>query len=291
MAPATMAVAALAMLLIQGRTGWAQKNGLAFWEPDPARVDPMLGVTPKKDAVRFGFLRRSLVNFDCKAELMEEQPAGKHGAKNLICTLPGKTAETIFVVARFDDRGKDRPTWPDALLVPLLYHALQAQPRQHTFTFAALDGYTGERAFLQWLHRPGQQPPSAMVVLDSLGMGLPNVYIEPTKKSEQGKPAGETKTVMWGQGLKTRQLMGIQAAAVQPEGLDAKQKTDLWQWQQGLTGSTLFTQVSHSPAALIFSEYSKDIAPAAFHQDFDFVALFLCGIDVKLDSASKNTTP
>ena len=124
---AVLLAAAAATLLVFGRAGFAQKNGLAFWEPDPGHVDPVLGLTPKNDALRYDVLRRSFDNFECKTGLMQEQAAGKHGAKNLLCTLPGETAETIFVLARYDDRGRGYPTLADALMLPLLYHALQAQ--------------------------------------------------------------------------------------------------------------------------------------------------------------------
>jgi hypothetical protein len=59
-------------------------------------------------------------------------------------------------------------------MLPLVYNALQAQPRLHTFVFAALNGEAGEKAFFD--PRRKKTSPAALVVLDKIGLGAPSIY-------------------------------------------------------------------------------------------------------------------
>jgi hypothetical protein len=274
-----------AVLALWGPQAPAQKNGLAFWEPDAARVDALLRANPKKDVERYDIVRRSMVNLGCTGPLLREQPAGKQ-AKNLICTLEGRTPERILVMARVDDRGRDRPTWSDAVMLPMLYHALQAQTRQHTFVLAAVDGRDGEKAWIAELRKPGQPPPVVSVVLDSLGSGPPFVHTEPLQSSDSSSQAAQTQSVVWAQSMKTRELMGIPVSAQWPQGLSGLDFQHYLDWQQWLFGDALFHAVRQTPGVLLFStrfsDHADAIDTAAFHQDFDFVAWLLCGIDVQL---------
>lgn len=275
------ALAAAAVILFPAKAMLAQKSALAFWEPDAAKVDTVLGANPKKEDARYSFLRRSLVNYGCTGALMREQRAGKRGT-NVICTLEGATPERILVLARFDDRGKDRPTWGDAVMLAMLYHALQAQPRQHTFVLAGLDGRDGEKAFLATLREPAQPPPAVAVVLDSLGMGPPLLHTDPPNNTEAGKAAAQTDVMVWNQAMKTRELMGIPAADLWPKRITGLEAQNLWDWQQWLFSDTLFNAVRETPGVLFFSNHTAVVDTKAFHQDFDFVAWMLCELDSKL---------
>lgn len=278
-----------AALALGGSAAAAQKNGLAFWEPDAAKVDVLLRANPKKDEARYGILRRSMVNLGCTGALMREQTAGKEG-KNLICTLEGRAPDRILVITRIDDRGRDRPTWGDAVMLPMLYHALQAQAREHTFVFAALDGRDGEKAYIAELHASAHTPPVMAVVLDSLGSGVPLLHTEPADRAEAGARAAQTDQIVWTQATKIRQLMGIPDSALWPQGLAGTAVQSYMDWQQWLFGDALFRAVRQMPGVLIFSSHVSGHADAVnadvFHQDFDFVAWLLCGIDVKLSEPS-----
>jgi hypothetical protein len=269
-------------------SGFGQKSGLAFWEPDAKHVDPVLQVNPKTTALRYSVLRHSFVDFGCTPGLLEEQAAGKHGEKNLVCTLPGKTPETILILSRYDAQGKTQPAWDAALMLPLAYHALQAQPRQFTFIFAVLDGYNGEKAFFSWLHAAGRQPPTATIVLDSLGMGL--IRLAEPRGKHQGKDSDyrAIQQRMGDEAAKTAQLMNIP----DPSAMHVIPYNDpmgLGQQSQRIVQSTLVDNALESPSAVLYSEAGTPVSAAAFHEQFDFVAWFLCAIDAKLAATTAST--
>jgi hypothetical protein len=262
------------------------QNGVAFWEFDPARVDAALQISPKSDANRYESLRKAFVQFQCTPELMVEQPVGRRDEKNLICTLPGAGMNRILVVARFDSGlGHARPTWSDAMLLPLLYHGLQAQPRQHTFLFAAIDGREGEKVFSRWLRNSSRPQPTAAIVLDGLGMSDPRLYIDPTKRSNPNWNDTETDRLLKNEALRTRQLMGIPPQPLIRNDLRPDEFEFLGQWLRDVFASTLVQELKSTPSvAVIYSEVGKPVNPPAFHQDLDFLGWFLCGIDIQLGS-------
>lgn len=272
------------LLASLGRAAFAQKtNGIAFWEVDPARVDAALASSPRAEADRFESLRRDFSQFRCTSALMIEQPVGKHGKRNLICTLPGSSPARILVATRYDtDLGRARPTWSDALLLPLLYHALQAQPRQHTFLFAAIDGREGEKVFSRWLR--SAQLPQVAIVLDGLGMSDPQLHID--AGHHLGANASDPGQILKTEALRTRQLMGIPPPPEMRDDLRPDDIDFLGQWLGDVFSSTLLQELRPVPsAAVAWSEVGKPVNPPAFHQDLDFLAWLLCGMDLKLDPA------
>jgi hypothetical protein len=182
-------VCSLTFATLGAATLCAQRTGLGFWEPPPS-VDALLEHTPHHDADRYAALRQAFIEYHCADPQQDESEAARKG-RNLLCTLPGQTSDTILVVARYDGRAGAgfQPTWVDAYLLPLLDHALQAQTRRHTFVFAALDGDDGETAFFNDLHKSGQPQPSAMIILDGLGWGRPLWYTVPSVKATPGHAA------------------------------------------------------------------------------------------------------
>lgn len=260
-----------AALLLPGLPALGQKNALVFWEPDPAKVDPILLASPKNDAERFSLLRRAFLDFHC-SERLEEQRAGKQD-ENLVCTVPGKSAATILILARYDKRDRDRPTWPDALMLPLLFHALQAQPRDHTFVFAVLGRDGGEKCFFARRAEGAEKPPVASIVLDSLGMGLPNMY------TEDG--------LVYQEAQQTAALLGITVPMYRPGYPENRATNSIYasQWRSRILDSSLARKAGRTPMALFYSDPSRPVNAAAFHEDFDFLAWFLCGLDVTLQPA------
>lgn len=285
----TLALAGITQAQTPPETQAQTKNGVAFWEVDPQPVDALLQAAPKSDALRYETLRRAFLKFQCTGDVMEVQPAGKSGEKNLICTLPGKTADRILVVARYDEhQGRTRPTWPDAMILMLLYHALQAQPRLHTFVFAEIADRDGEKVFFNSDRK--HAPPVATIVLDNLGMREPRLFLPPPPKhGERSAKIQEARTVLQDQDLKTKALMGIplrpaMKIVTKDEGefLDA--------WYQALFESSLLWAAERTPSALIYSGPDQDVNPASFHQDFDFLGWFLGGIDLKLGAAGETAS-
>jgi hypothetical protein len=298
-----LCAACLALALLSAALLRAQKSGLAFWEP-PATADALLTHPPRHDPDRHAALRQAFVDFHCGADLLEEQPVGAHGDKNLICTLPGQTPGSILVVARYDGHAGPgfQPTWVDALFLPLLDHALQAQPRHHTFVFAALIGDDGEAAFFTALRSSGKPLPSAVFILDGLGWGSPLWYTVPSVKATPGHPAELGVNGLLG-GIATGicHFMKIpDPASLSPAhfltngGFSAAEY-----YRSQRYNSSLFRSAGTIPELLIFSDQPEqatqqaviDLDPPNMRKDLDYAAYVLCLADLKLDSPPAPAAP
>lgn len=275
-----LALAAPAQTRTPAQSPAQPKNGVAFWEVDPEPVDALLHAAPKGDALRYDALHKGFQKFQCTAGRMEEEPAGKNGEKNLICTLPGETADRILVIARYDEHlGRAWPTWGNALALMLLYHALQAQLREHTFVIAEIATEDGEKAFFRSdrLHKP----PALTIVVDSFGLSEPHLTVAPPKRGPDFTKLVETQELLEVLEDKTKLLMGIPAwQRVQSETDDDAINREAWIHE--ILQSSLFRAVQRTPAAVLYSETGSALNPEAFHQDFDFLAWLMCGIDLKL---------
>ncbi|MGC2619955.1 MAG: hypothetical protein WA414_13005 [Acidobacteriaceae bacterium] len=277
------------MALVLAATAHTQtppKTGIAFWEVDPEPVDAVLRAVPKTDALRYATLHNGFQKFQCAGDRMDEQPAGKSGEKNLVCTLPGKNADRILVVARYDEHlGRAWPTWGNAVALMLLYHALQAQPREHTFVIAEIATEAGEKAFFG--EERQHPPPVLTVVVDSFGMSAPRlVVIPPPKHAADVAKAQETQSLLQEQALKTKELMGISPPSL-TQALTMEDAAGEGGWTHEILQSSLFGAARQSAAGVIFSQIGAALNPPAFHQDFDYLAWIVCGIDRKLDASTQ----
>jgi hypothetical protein len=102
--------------------------------------------------------------------------------KNLLCTLPGNTSKTILFVAHYEHEGMGQSAidnWTGAMMLPFLYHAMTAAPREHTFLFAEVDGVAGAKALLASLRSDGLDV-KTLVALDALGLGPVQFYVNPS---------------------------------------------------------------------------------------------------------------
>jgi hypothetical protein len=236
----------------------AQQGALppAFWELQPAQVDAMLLPIPDSDHSRYLHLHQYFSDLRCPSRLMVEQTVPKHLGKNLMCVLPGKNAEQILVVARYDHHW-ETGSWSDAVALPMLYNALQAQPRQHTFVFAALSGSAGEKELFINLRKNSQPAVQAIVVLDWLGMGEPRFYPSNNK-------------LLNTEAAFTARIQGISVPINDP-------------LSEAFSHNTVLSLADRIPSILIHSGDSvRQVSTPAFHKDFDFVAYYLCRIDTKL---------
>jgi hypothetical protein len=297
-----LCAAACALALLAANSLHAQKAGLAFWEPPPS-ADPLLTHSPKHDPDRYAALRKAFTDSRCSTELMQEQPVGAHGDRNLICTLPGQMPGSVLVVARYDGKAGAgfQPTWVDAFFLPLLDHAIQAQPRRHTFVFAALIGEDGEAAFFAALRNSSKPPPSAMVVLDGLGWGLPLWYIAPIVKATPGHPAEFGMNGLLGAiASGTSHYMKIPDPApltpalfINESGYSAAEY-----YRSERQESSLFRSAGSIPELLLYTDLTSaatlgtaDLEIPDIRKDFDYAAYVLCLADLQLDSAPAPATP
>jgi hypothetical protein len=291
---AALRAAGAALACLAAAAAPAQHTSLAFWEPPPS-ADALLDHAPRRDPDRYAALRQAFIEYHCTPDLMQEQPAGTHGDRNLICTLPGQTPGSILVAARYDGRAGAgfQSTWVDAYFLPLLDHAIQAQPRHHTFVFAALFGEEGERAYFSALHNSGKPLPSAMFVLDGLGWGAPLWYTVPAVKATPSHPAD----------LGVNGLLGGVAAGI-GRFMKVPDPTPLtpgrFLTESGFSAaeyyrsqryeSTLFRSAGAIPELLLYSDRpesatmeSVDLETASIRKDLDYTAYVLCLADVKLE--------
>lgn len=288
--------ACLALTLLTAASIRAQKTGLAFWEP-PATADALLTHAPRHDPDRYAALRQAFTEFHCTGELIVEQPVGTHGDRNLICTLPGQTPGSILVAARYDGHAGAgfQSTWVDAFFLPLLDHALQAQPRHHTVVFAALFGEDGEAAFFTALRNSGKPLPSAMIILDGLGWSSPLWYTVPAVKATPTHPAElGVNGLLGGIAAGICRFMKIpDPSALTPAhfmtegGFSAAQYYRSQRYE-----STLFRAASSIPELLVYSDEPEratqqgvvDLEISEIRKDLDYAAYVLCLADLKLDA-------
>jgi hypothetical protein len=223
----------------------------------PPQVDAMLLPIPDGDDSRYLHLREYFSDLHCPSNLMVEQAVPKHHGKNLICVLPGKNSERILVVARYDRR-RERvgEGWSEAVMLPILYNALRAEPRLHTFVFAAVDGGAGEKELFVYLRKNSQSPVKAMVVLDRLGMGEPRFYTGRNKMLD-------TEAAF------TAHLQGISNPTNDP-------------FTQSVSENVLLSLADRMPSILLYSAYAWKVSTPDFRKEFDFAAYYLCRTDIKL---------
>ncbi|HEX3469597.1 MAG TPA: M28 family peptidase [Silvibacterium sp.] len=171
----------LAILLPVFSASAADQSKTIVWNIQRQYVDMRMHHVPQPNADRLAQLRQTFHDLECKGDRLRELPAGE--GKNLVCTLPGtaqpgKTLETILLTAHYEHEGHGMSAidnWSGAIMLPFLYHALSAVPRQHTFVFAEVDGEAGAKALLRSVPQV-----RAVVAFEALGLGPPCFYIHPS---------------------------------------------------------------------------------------------------------------
>jgi hypothetical protein len=287
---------------------FAQNGSLAYWNLPPERVDSLLLHIPAGDHDRYQRLRDEFAGLHCSPDLMQQQPTGHQDATNLICTLPGKDEAQIIVAARYERKGESTGAggrWSEALMLPLLYNALQAQPRLHTFVFAALNGEAGEKAFFDPLNKKTGQSPAALVVLDEIGLGAPSVYTaKPALFSKKSHAIAATSKLLESDAITVAGILQLPNPGLsQPSPTGVGRVT--FNLDEKVMGNSILNREYQTPSILIYSNadsltpvandrghgenhsqppnsFTKNAPAATFHQNFDFVASFLCLIDIKL---------
>jgi Iap family predicted aminopeptidase len=117
-------------------------------------------------------------------EFLTEQPVQGVKEPNIICTLPGADEKTIIVGAHFDysDKGYGVvDNWSGASLLPSLYASTHSVKRNYTFKFIGFSGeekgLIGSREYVKKLKPEEVAQISAMVNLDTLGLGPAEVWV------------------------------------------------------------------------------------------------------------------
>lgn len=142
----------------------------------------------RNDTKREGILKDMFVEAGC-GEHISEQPVDRVKQPDLVCILPGQTDRVIIVGAHFDhvDAGDGVvDNWSGASLLPTLYQGLRTAPRQHTFIFVSFSGEEkgelGSRTYVNSMSNEDVDKTSAMVNMDTLGLGPTEVWVSHSDK-------------------------------------------------------------------------------------------------------------
>ena len=169
-----------------------QKPGLVRWNMSRNSVDVLSHDVPQSNALRLAQLERVFSGLECKSPRLTEQSVAQ--AKNLLCTFPGikpaikagapqATLPGIMLfIAHYEHEGPGQSAvddWSGAIMLPFLYHAISATPRNHTFIFAEVDGAAGAKALFDSLTPAQRHSLQGVVALDALGLGPTQFYIGP----------------------------------------------------------------------------------------------------------------
>lgn len=262
-------------------------TGIAFWDLPDHGMTIMLADPPRKEPDRYSRLRHYFTVLGCTGDHLSDLSLRKDAHHPiLLCTLPGASAVRIVVTAwlpRVDLYNGAYDGWPAAVMLPMLYHALKAQPRSATFVFAALSGDHGDTDFQMQLESGGSAPPLAIVSITALGLGSPAFFNLPPSVLAPGvrSNAQTLQDEAWRM-LRLQHIDTTLQAVASPFSPSA---------------TIHFGLVRNGPSdipRILF--YSNPVVPPgkdpavtlpAFHQDYDFIAFYLCDLDTKLTPPSQ----
>lgn len=150
------------------------------------RFSRISGVSKERAAI----LQMLFAEAGCWGAQFEERRVRGSRLRNLVCTLPGSTDQTIYVTAHYDkaDLGEGAiDNWTGSALLPSLYQTLSKAPRRLTFVFVAFceeeKGLIGSRDFVDHLSREERGRIVADVNIDSIGLSPTKVWVRRSDKA------------------------------------------------------------------------------------------------------------
>jgi len=155
----------------------------------PTTIQERLNAVPRKLADRMATLESLFHEAGCGDDRFVEQPVPHSKAPNLVCTMMGQTDSEIVVGGHLDsiEIGMGAiDDWSGAVLLPSLYESLKDKPRRHRFVFVGFaaeeSGLVGSHEFVRKLPREEVHRIRAMVNLECLGIGPPEVWVSRADK-------------------------------------------------------------------------------------------------------------
>jgi len=144
------------------------------------RLDMYKGNDTKREAVLIKLFREA----GCTPANLSEQEVPHRKQPNIICVLPGSTAEMIVIGAHFDhvsDGDGIIDNWSGASLLPSLLQTLVGSTPKHTFIFVAFtgeeEGLLGSDFYVKRLPKDQLSEIKAMINMDTLGLGPTKVWV------------------------------------------------------------------------------------------------------------------
>jgi len=152
-------------------------------------IQQRLQAVPRKLVDRVATLESFFHEAGCDGDRFTERPLPRSKAPNPICTLPGETDSRIVVGGHLDsiETGMGAvDDWSGAVLLPSLYQSLKRLPRRHRFLFVGFaaeeEGLVGSRHYVDKLSRQDVHRIHAMINLECLGVGPPEVWVSRANK-------------------------------------------------------------------------------------------------------------
>jgi hypothetical protein len=151
-------------------------------------IEARVKLYSRNDTKREAILKNMFIEAGCGEHISELQ-VDHVKQPDLVCTLPGQTERVIIVGAHFDhvdDGDGVVDNWSGASLLPTLYQGLRTFPRQHTFIFVSFSGEEkgelGSRSYVNKMTKEDVEKTSAMINMDSLGLGPTEVWVSHSDK-------------------------------------------------------------------------------------------------------------
>ncbi len=181
-------ILAIALALLQPWTSAAA--GTLRYDAVPRQmVEARLGKYAGNNKRREETLKQMFAEAGCDDRHLSEQPVKGSKLPNVICVLPGSSDKFIIVGAHFDhvsvgDGVVDN--WSGTSLLPSLYEAVKAAPRQHTYIFIGFtdeeQGEVGSRFYARQMTQEQVSATDAMVNMDTLGLAPTEIWASHSDK-------------------------------------------------------------------------------------------------------------
>ena len=171
-----MFILSLAGLSRQTTPAPSSANARLYYYTTPrSTLEAEVHTVPPTDQARFDRLKALFNDAGCSGDQLKTEPATRkqNAPANLICTWPGNSAAGVVVVAEYLHEGKGQgaiENWSGAALLPRLYLAMQARPRENNWVFVESAGRAGDIAWIHSLTGKQKKQIRAMVALTSLGV-------------------------------------------------------------------------------------------------------------------------
>src|SRR5271170_2377937 len=253
-----------------------QQPKIIFWNMQRHSVDMLVHNVPQRDPDRLAQLKQTFHDLECKDDNLRESPAGE--GSNLICTLPGtpphgSKLETIVLTAHYEHEGAGMSAidnWSGAIMLPFLYHALSAVPRQHTFVFAEVNGEAGSKALLRSV--PGAR---AVVTFEALGVGPLCYYIH-----RNGSVTSYTESLLKAALLRAADVIGKPEPEASIPGTWFR-IDDTRPYRYAGVAAILFHSVSgatrHLPGSV--DDTAEQINSDAYFDSYNLLCYYMVGLD------------
>lgn len=164
---------------------------LYYYAIPRSALETEVHTVPPDDPARFDRLKVLFSARGCSGEQLRVVPLGGAHSGSLVCTWPGDSTSTVVVLAEYQRKGKGEgaiENWSSAVLLPYLYFAMQARPRENTWVFVESGGKLGAADYVRSLSAEQKKHIRSMVFLTSLGVSPALLFYSPVEDIDVPAP-------------------------------------------------------------------------------------------------------